>query len=70
MTVTIELARNAEVRVSEIDKIYIEIIIDGARVWITRDQGYELINKLEPYCVDKDDQYETLQARIYKLEMD
>jgi hypothetical protein len=69
VNVLFEPARNSEVRVNEIDKIYIEIVIDGARMWITRDQGYDLINKLEPHCVDVDDQYETLQARIYKLEM-
>ena len=69
MTVTIELDKNAEVKVSEIDKHYIEIKLADTKFWITRDQGYDLINQLEPYCVDKDDQYETLQAKIHKLEM-
>ena len=66
MTVTIEFEKNAEVKVNEIDKNYIEIKIGDSRIWITREQGYDLINELEPYCVDKDDWYETLQSKIYR----
>jgi hypothetical protein len=70
MYILVEPERKAEVRVNEIDKIYVEIVVGGARIWITRDQGYDLINSLEKYCVDKDDWYETLEAKIHKLEMD